>query len=112
MSLMHFPVVFEVQDDDAAMEDIMSDLSEIGFMSRTSFSPVYPYMDFRDDFYEKTGTYPTYVLLSDDGFDTEADGAVVELLGEEELVAIEKDLSCEIHYLDYIDLLELLDAWL
>ena len=112
MPLIHYPMLVEIQDDDV-MEELMSDLSSVGFMSRAGLVPITPWVDFVDHFYYENGTMPTHILLTDVSFDACTDGLAVELCGEHEIKHTPQTLLNEnIRDIEFEELRRLVDGWI
>lgn len=111
MALIHYPMLVEIQDDDA-MEGLMADLASVGFMSRTGLAPITPWADYVHAFYCENGTMPTHILLTDASFDACTDGLAIELCGEYEIEHAPRTLLDEnVREIEFEDLRALVDGW-
>lgn len=104
------PLVVEVQDDDT-MNELCDVLSSYGFLPRFGSGGLYPYEDFREEFYEESGTYPTHILLTDANVDGFADGPCATLCGEEELKFLDEQLIVYPRETTWDELEKIMRSW-
>lgn len=105
------PMIVEIPFDDDRMEQIMYSLSIAGFMPRIGCDPIAPWSAALDAFHRRTGTYPTYIALTDAVHDSMTNGLSVQLCGEYELSVVRSAVAGDMQEVTADQLEGLLRAW-